>query len=189
VTADVSFRDLIARLQAGDDGAAGEVVRRFTRRLAALARTHLDTQIRAKMDPEDLVQSVYKSFFRRQRDGQFDLDGWDAVWTLLVVITVRKCASQAEYFRAERRNPERERGPAAWGPIDREPTPAEAVALAETVADLLRGVGPADRPILELSLQGYTVKEICAQLGRAERTVWRVRERARNRLLRQMTSP
>jgi RNA polymerase sigma-70 factor (ECF subfamily) len=185
---------LIARLRAGDDGAAREVVRRFTHRLAALARTHLDTQIRAKVDPEDLVQSVYKSFFHRQRDGQFDLDGWDDLWGLLVVITVRKCASQAEYFQAERRNPDRERRPATGSAaggelIDREPTPAEAAALAETVADLLRGVVPTDRPILELTLQGYTVKEICAQLGRAERTVWRVRERARNRLRRQMASP
>jgi RNA polymerase sigma-70 factor (ECF subfamily) len=186
---------LIARLRAGDDRAAVEVVRRFTHRLAALARTHLDTQLRAKVDPEDLVQSVYKSFFHRQGDGQFDLDGWDDLWGLLVVITLRKCASQAEYFRAERRNPEREQRPASdgagagWEPIDREPTPAEAAALAETVADLMRGVGPSDRPILELSLQGYTVKEICEQLGRAERTVWRVRARARNRLQRQMASP
>jgi RNA polymerase sigma-70 factor (ECF subfamily) len=195
MTADGSFRELVARLRAGDDCAAGEVVRRFTHRLLVLAQHHLDARIRSKVDPEDIVQSVYKSFFRRQRDGQFDLASWDDLWSLLAVITLRKCASQADYFRAERRNPEREApGPAAgsgtgWELIDREPTPVEAAALAETVADLLRAVAAADRPILELSLQGYTVKEICAQLGRAERTVWRVRERARNRLRRQAAAP
>jgi RNA polymerase sigma-70 factor (ECF subfamily) len=196
MTADGSFRELLARLRAGDDRAAGEVVRRFTHQLIGLARHHLDTVIRTKVDPEDIVQSVYKSFFRRQRDGQFDLAGWDDLWSLLAVITLRKCASQADYFRAERRNPGREvQGPAPdgsgteWQLIDREPTPVEAAALAETVADLLREVAPADRPIIELSLQGYTVKEICEQLGRAERTVWRVRERARNRLRRRAAAP
>jgi DNA-binding NarL/FixJ family response regulator len=38
------------------------------------------------------------------------------------------------------------------------------------------------RPILELSLQGYTTREISEQLARAERTVRLVRESASHRL-------
>ena len=54
--------------------------------------------------------------------------------------------------------------------------------LAETVEHLFRDVSAHERPVLELSLQGYTVPEISAKLGRAERTVRRLRERIRKRL-------
>ena len=46
--------------------------------------------------------------------------------------------------------------------IDREPTPLEAAVLAETVEQMMRGLEPDDRTIIELSLQGYTAAEIVA---------------------------
>lgn len=184
-----SFADVLLRLEAGDDRAASVVVRRFAQRLIALARRRLDTVLRRKVEPEDLVQSVFRTFFHRCRDGDFDLESWQDLWSLLAVITVRKCVNKAEYLRAECRDPGREhaaasssRGAAGWDMVDRRPTPPEAVMLAETVADLLRGLDPADRQVVELSLQGYTVVEIGERLGRGERTVWRVRERLRRKL-------
>jgi RNA polymerase sigma-70 factor (ECF subfamily) len=67
--------------------------------------------------------------------------------------------------------------------IDREPSPDEAAVLAETVEALFRQVDDADeRAILELSLQGFTAAEISESLGRAERSVRRLRERVRKRL-------
>jgi RNA polymerase sigma-70 factor (ECF subfamily) len=39
-----------------------------------------------------------------------------------------------------------------------------------------------ERPVLKLSLEGYTTQEISERLGRPERTVRRLRERIRNRL-------
>jgi RNA polymerase sigma-70 factor (ECF subfamily) len=41
---------------------------------------------------------------------------------------------------------------------------------------------PDERAVLELSLQGYTATEISERLGRAERSVRRLRERVRKRL-------
>jgi RNA polymerase sigma-70 factor (ECF subfamily) len=66
--------------------------------------------------------------------------------------------------------------------IDREPTPEQAAVLAETVAQVLEDLAPPERPIVELSLQGYSTREVSEQLGRAERSVRRVRERVRQRL-------
>jgi RNA polymerase sigma-70 factor, ECF subfamily len=48
----------------------------------------------------------------------------------------------------------------------------------------MRGLTADDRSIIELSLPGYTAPEIGERLGRAERTVRRVREHVRKRLLR-----
>jgi RNA polymerase sigma-70 factor (ECF subfamily) len=55
--------------------------------------------------------------------------------------------------------------------------------LAETVEALFLAVEDTDeRAILELSLQGFTATEISESLGRAERSVRRLRERVRKRL-------
>src|SRR5262249_506309 len=74
---------------------------------------------------------------------------------------------------------------AAWlDPLGREPMPSEVAELAETVERLFAGMEAEDRVVLELSLQGYTTREISEQLGRAERTVSRLREGLRKQLKR-----
>jgi RNA polymerase sigma-70 factor (ECF subfamily) len=188
-----SFFGWLERFRAGDATAANEVFERFARQLIILARRQLDPLLRAKVDPEDVVQSVYKSFFFRYSDGNLTACNWDSLWGLLTLITLRKCADHSEYYRAERRDAAREvtgaakpGGPLPWQQaIAREPTPLQASLLAETVEQLFRSLDEDERPIAEMSLQGYTAAEISAQLGRAERTVRRVRERIRRRLERQ----
>src|SRR5687768_3587284 len=174
-----SFAVLMTRLRSGEDSAAREVFVRFAARLAGLARRHLDARMIAKVDPEDVVQSAYKSFFLRQREGELDVGTWDGLWGVLTVITLRKCADRAAYYRAEKRDVGREVTPptgedsspaVANFALDREPSPAEAAALAETVEALFRAVDdPDERAILELSLQGFTATEVSGKLGRAER--------------------
>lgn len=182
-----SFTRVIGRLKAGDDAAAGEVVARFSRRLAALAQGRLSPQIRQKVDAEDVLQSVFKSFFVRHAGGQIDPTGWDNLWTLLTVIAVRKCAKRWNYYRADRRDVGREAAidggsEAEWQPFDREPTPDEAVAVADTVEHLMRGLDERGRDILTLRLQGLLVEEIAREVGCAERTVRRVLDRVKVRL-------
>jgi RNA polymerase sigma-70 factor (ECF subfamily) len=183
-----SFADVMARLRSGEDAAAAEVFERFSGRLLALARRQFDSALRHKIDPEDVVQSAYKSFFVRFGIGKFELGDWGGLWGLLTLITLRKCADRVAYHRAERRNLAREAAPPAnasgvwWEGIDREPTPDEAVVFAEAVERLLGDLDADERPIVEMSLQGYTVPEISRQLGRAERSVRRLRERVRVRV-------
>jgi RNA polymerase sigma-70 factor (ECF subfamily) len=185
-----SFAELEPRLRAGDEGAATEVFRRFAGRLIALARAKLDTRIRRKEDPKDVVQSVYGTFFRRYRAGQFDLANWDSLWSLLTVITVRKCLSRTEYYLAKCRCIAGEVDPGSWADaadglseaIDREPTPLEAAVLGETVEQMMGGLEDIDRTIIELCLDGYSPWEISAQLHVSERRVVRLRGRIKKRL-------
>lgn len=190
-----SFVDLMTRLKSGEDEAARQVFHRFSNRLMGLASKHLDHRLAVKVAPEDVVQSAYKSFFLRQREGDFELPSWDSLWGLLTMITLRKCADRAAHYQADKRDFTREVAQAKtdnshvglWQTaVDREPKPEEAAVLAETVEDLFRSVQDADeRAILELSLQGYTASEISEQLNRAERSVRRLRERIRKRLERE----
>jgi RNA polymerase sigma factor (sigma-70 family) len=166
---------------------------RFSRRLIGLARCHLEARLQHKVDPEDVVQSAYKSFFLRYGDGDLAAEGWDGLWGLLSLITIRKCADRVRYYQAESRDLAREAAPrltadsaAAWlAAPGREPTPDEAVVLAETVEELLRSLKGDERTIVELSLQGYSTQEISEQMGRAERSVRRLRERVRKHLQQQ----
>jgi RNA polymerase sigma-70 factor (ECF subfamily) len=184
-----SFVDFVTRLQARDDDAARELFGRFATQLIALARRRIGDGLRHRVDPEDVVQSAYKSFFCRYGDGNLEAVSWNSLWGLLVLITVRKCAERAAYHNAERRDVAREQ-PARPGsgstprpePPGREPTPSEAAMLGETVEQLFASLDEDERPVLELSLQGYTTREISQQLGRAERTVRLLREGLRHRL-------
>jgi RNA polymerase sigma-70 factor (ECF subfamily) len=192
MSTDPSFEDLMAKLNAGDQSAAAEIFKRYAHRLIGLARTHLDGMMRQKVDPEDVVQSVFRSFFQRNLEGNWNLDDWDSLWSMLTVITVRKCGHRIEHFRALRRDIRREvsasprddsSSSSAWEGIAREPTPEEATRLHETIEQLMRELDERDRPILTLALQGFTVQEIADQITRTERTVYRAMERIKKRLL------
>ena len=183
-----SFAEFVSGLQARDDAAARQLFSRFTRQLIALALRHIGAGLRHKVDAEDVVQSAYKSFFARYNPGNLEVVSWNRLWGLLARITVRKCAERAAYHRAECRNTAREVSPppgegVPWpGPPGREPTPVEAAVLGETVKQLFARLDEEERPVLELSLQGYTTREISERLGRAERTVRLLREGIRHRL-------
>lgn len=171
------------------DAEAREHFERFTRRLIGLARSQLDARLQHKIEPEDVVQSVYKSFFLRYGEGALAEEGWDGLWGLLTTITLRKCADRVRYYRAERRDVNREvkaaqsDEPEPWQTaVGREPTPEQAVVLAETVERLLSGLAEDERAIVEYSLQGFSTKEIGVRLDRAERSVRRIRERVRLQL-------
>ena len=184
---DRAFEELMARLRARDDEAARNVFDRFARRLIALAGRHLDSRLRQKVDPEDVVQSAFRSFFVRQAEGQFDLSDWGALWSLLVVITLRKCGHKVEHFASSRRDVRREQAAAdperGWELAAPEPTPEEAAQLAEAVESLMRCLDdPRERQMLELCLQGHSGAEVSTRVGRSERTVQRVMSRVRRQL-------
>jgi RNA polymerase sigma-70 factor, ECF subfamily len=189
MTSDDSYPDLVARLKSGADAAARAVFERFTSRLIELTRRQLDARLRHKIDPEDVVQSAYKSFFVRF-GSTLGQQSWDGLWGLLTLITLRKCSDRVRYYRTEARDARREAAapassevPEPWrDAVGREPTPDEAAVLAETVEALMRDLDADERPIVELSLQGYSTQEISTRLGRAERSVRRLRERIRQRL-------
>src|SRR5262249_52267832 len=135
-------------------------------------------------------QSAYRSFFAGARDGRYDLERWGDLWRLLVTITLHKLHHQYKRNTADRRSVNRETNSDAAEhtggiPPDlltREPSPVEAIALAEELEQLMRRLEPLHRRMLELALQGYGVEEIAADTQRSERTVRRVLERVKQEL-------
>jgi len=131
-----------------------------------------------------VVQSVYRSFFRRYGAGDFHVEDWSDVWALLATIATRKCISRRKYYQAGRRDARREIPVTSCEVVSTEPTAEEAAMLSETVDRLLAGLAEPERSIVLLSLQGYSAVEISPVVVRSERTVQRVRERVRSQLKR-----
>lgn len=174
---------LAERWRAGDEDAARQLFDRYVRRLVGLARGRINSSLAARVDPEDVVQSAFHSFFRRLRNGEFRTDEADGLWHLLVRITVCKTLRQIEFHRAGKRDPGRETaaGDGAderWRAVlSREPSPAEALALQDELEQFLRRLEPEERQIVEMRLAGQDVEEISRKLGTYNRRVRRVLER------------
>lgn len=178
---DATFADLLDDLRAGDEQAACRIVDEYTNALVAVARRQMGARLARRVDPEDIVQSTYRSLFVRVKQGEYELGSGHDLWKLLVTITLNKVRRKAKFHRASRRDMNLEQSVAADAGatfVDRSPdggpTPHDAAALVEELQQVLAGLKPRDRQIIELRLQGCSTAEIAEQTGRAERSVRRV---------------
>jgi|SRR5579863_437858 len=191
---DDSFHAAMARLKSGDQSAAREIFERFVSRLIALAGTRLGGKLRRKIDPEDVVQSVFNSFFARQAKDQFRVANWDGLWGLLATITIYKCGHKIEHFQAACRDisgeissmPMTREQQADWEAVAGDPSPAQLAILDETVVSLLADLDERDGQIFMLCLQGWSAAEIGGEVQCSERTVRRILERTRLHLVNEL---
>jgi RNA polymerase sigma factor (sigma-70 family) len=186
---DADFDELMRGVRAGDDTAETVVFRRYVRRLMGLAVRQFDASLRDRADVELVVLSACKSFFLRNRRGEFQVEDGDELWTVLAMITLRKCADRLRYLLAARRDAGRDvdwpsQPKAVLCLLDQAPPPEEEAVFTDLIEQLRQAMSPDDRPIVEHLLTGYTAEEIAARLDCSERTVRRVRQRAKVRLQR-----
>ena len=188
---EVLSADLVALWrEEGNQQAAGELFQRYAERLLALARRRLSARLARHVDPEDVVQSAYRSFFAGARDGRYEFRRDGDLWRLLVAITLHKLQHKVERYTAGKRAVDREHSFGGESSLfglhsqllAREPSPSDAAALADTLEQVLRGLEPLQRRMIELRLQGYCLEEIAAAVRRSERTVRRVLEGVKDRL-------
>lgn len=184
---------LIGPLRAGDRQAANQLFTLYVNRLTRLAQQHLSRKIAGRLDGEDIVQSVFRTFFRRSARGEFQIDSSAKIWRLLVKITLLKARAKGRHHTAEKRDVRAEKivGEDAWWlqTVSREPGPDEAASLVDLIESLLR-----DRPtlfgdILQLRLQGRGPTEIARQLGISRQNVYYVLGQLQERLLEDSDTP
>ncbi len=181
-----SFHSLMERLRSGDSAAANEVHERYAHRLMQLAARRVAQKYRAKFDPDDVVQSVFHSFFQRHAAGQFDFGDWNNLWSLLANITIRKCGKHVQAFSRDKRdvnrehNPLEETSPNEIGEADA--TLEHAIVFEETLQQLLDELTEDQQAVLILKLQDFSIEEISERVGRTERTIYRVLTLIRDRL-------
>jgi RNA polymerase sigma-70 factor (ECF subfamily) len=176
---------LIDLWRQGDENAARQIVERYIDRLLVLARRRISQRLASRVDAEDIVQSVFRTFFGRVRDGQFVFAEQDDLCKLLVRITLHKTLRQIAFHKAAKRDPaqETEQGDhhreRLLALLDTEPSAEATVAFLDQLEHFLGQLKPDERQILELRLQGYSNDEIAAQLGIYDRKIRRAIERVR----------
>jgi DNA-directed RNA polymerase specialized sigma24 family protein len=178
----------IGQLKAGAHDAAQPLWQNYFGQLVARARRKLAHLPRRAADEEDVALSAFDSFCRAAEAGRFpDLHDRDDLWQLLIVITDRKACDLANHERRQRRGGGKVLDEAALGkagisvadtPLTRalsqEPSPEFALHAAEECRRLLGLLGDPDlEQVAVRKMEGYTVDEIAAQLGRVPRTVKR----------------
>ena len=179
--------DVVRRCRNGDEQAARWVFDQFAQRLTRLAEQHLNERLRRRVDPEDVVQSVFRTFFHRVARGEFRIQNTSELWHLLVKITLTKVRLRVRRDTAAKRNIQAETSepPDAWMQevIARGPGPSEAAALVDLIETILKGLPRRYAEILVMHLEGYSAKEIGRQLEVSRQTVGRALATIRQRAL------
>jgi RNA polymerase sigma factor (sigma-70 family) len=180
--------ELLGRFRDGDELAAAEMFHRYLERLTVLARSRLSPKLAARTDPEDIVQSAYRSFFLGARRGQFSWRRSGDLWRILAAITLHKVYRHAKHHMAAKRAVDAEsRPPLAleWfdRAVSREPTPEEALAFADELQSFMQQLDRLQRRVLELRLQGEQIADIAADTDRSERTIRRTLQLIREKLI------
>jgi RNA polymerase sigma factor (sigma-70 family) len=172
--------------RAESERAATELWTRYSARLLGLARQKLSPRIRRREDENDVLQSMYKSFCLRQKQGMFDLNDRNDLWKVLVAITENKALNVAAKNTRQRRDVRREPAPggseddsdgqkkdALLGVPAPQPTPQQAAVLVDEFERRVGSLNDQLRQVALWKLSGCSNQEIAEKLGWVERTVER----------------
>src|SRR5262245_11532311 len=88
---------LLRRYRRGDQAAATRLYLRYANRLRALARARCSPDLAQRVDPDDIVQSVFRSFFRRARSGAYEVPDGEELWKLFLVIALNKIRAEGAF--------------------------------------------------------------------------------------------
>ncbi len=178
---------ILRNAKLGDSTAEEQLHQAFVSRLVRLASSRINARFKSKIEPEEIVQSVFVSFFRRHAKGEFYFEDWNDLWALLVKITVRKCANKVEGFMAAKRNVNREiegkvsnSRDSSINAIADEPTAEEVLIFNEMLDQLLDRLTEVQQQVVVLRLEGHSNLEISEKIGRSERTVYRALNEVRD---------
>jgi RNA polymerase sigma-70 factor (ECF subfamily) len=173
------------RVRQGSDDAATQLYLRYARRLRALTRARCSARLSRLVDADDIVQSIFGSFFRGAGQGLYNVPAGDDLWRLLVVIALNKIRSKANYFLAAKRDA---RLTVSANEIDEQAPPEsnstheDLAFLQLSVREALEKLAPLQRQVITLRVEGHEVAEIARRTARSHRTVERILQQTRQQL-------
>jgi RNA polymerase sigma-70 factor (ECF subfamily) len=178
---------LMERLHGGDHAAATQIYVRYADKLLGVARRHTPTDLRTRFDPEDVVQSVFRTFFRRAAKGAYSVPAGDDLWKLFLVIALNKIRRLGEFHRSGKRSVSRTSTLSEPGREVAETLANDSIHILELTIDEILSDSPAHvRQMVKLRIEGCEVAEIATRTGRSKRSVERVLQNFRKSLAEQL---
>jgi RNA polymerase sigma-70 factor (ECF subfamily) len=179
-----SDRSLLRLYRHGSQEAARVLYQRYAHRLRALARLRKPSDLEGRVDDDDIVQSVFGSFFRKVTHGNYDAPAGEELWNLFVVITLNKIHAKGVYHRAAKRDVHQ-----TVGGVEIDQYPDELVseslacaALRMSIEEALEQLPEQHRVVIRLRMEDHEVSEIARLTQRSKRSVERILQESRKRL-------
>jgi RNA polymerase sigma factor (sigma-70 family) len=187
----------IKLVKGGDSAAANQIWRHYFDRLVGSVRRRLYGQNRAISDEEDIVLSVFDSFYIAAEKGRFpDLRDRDDLWSLLLTMAARKVIDKRRHDQRQRRggnvaihslNSDEDDSMIVEA-IGSEPSPDMVLMTQESVEQLFSHLGVGQlQDLAGAKLEGYSNAEIAERFGCSERTIERrlhlIREKLQQELI------
>jgi RNA polymerase sigma factor (sigma-70 family) len=184
-------------VKAGDSAAADRIWKHYFDRLVRSVRGRLYGQNRAVSDEEDIVLSVFDSFYNAAEAGRFpDLTDRDDLWRLLLRMSARKVVDKRRHDERQKRGGNvkvhslNQAGDdeTVIEAIGDEPSPDMVLMMQESVEQFFSHLGGGQlRDLAVAKLEGYSNAEIAKRFGCSERTVERrlhlIREKCQQELI------
>ncbi|MDY3555760.1 sigma-70 family RNA polymerase sigma factor [Gemmata sp. JC717] len=180
-----SDRSLLARVRDGSQDAATTLYERYSQRLFSLAKARCAEDLAARVDAEDIVQSVFGSFFRGASQGFYDAPSGEEIWGLLLVIALNKIRAKGAHHRAAKRDVRKTVSGDALGDSGLEPPASDGAALAllrMVVDEVVETLPEGHREVVRLRIDGFEIAEIATRTGKSMRTTERVLQEFRSRM-------
>lgn len=170
---------LLVRFQAGDDDAATAMYTRYAKQLMSLANRNAGQALASRVDPEDIVQSIFRTFFRRASQGHYQIPDGEELWKLLLVIALNKVRSIADFHRAAKRDAGHTQPLGGYDASALEDSPE---VLRITIEEILVELPEHHQHVIRDRIDGYEIKDIAERNSTSRRSVERMLQSFRNRL-------
>lgn len=173
----------IEQIKHGDSIAANHLWQHYFGRLVRTVRQRMHGLNRAASDEEDIVVSVFDSFYDAVEQGRFpDLADRDDLWRLLLRMSARKVVDKRRHDGRQRRG-----GDVAMHSLDQtsdqeivfqaigtEPSPDMVLMMQESVQQFFSHLGVGQLADLAgAKLEGYSNAELAKRFACSERTIER----------------
>lgn len=180
-----SDKSLLARVRDGSQDAATTLYDRYAQRLMALAKARCGEDLAARVDAEDIVQSVFGSFFRGAAQGLYDAPSGEEIWGLLLVMALNKIRAKGAHHRASKRDVRKTVSGDALSDSGLDPPASDEAALSllrMVIDEVVTKLPEGHREIVRLRIEGYEMAEIATKTGRSLRTTERILQDFRARM-------
>ncbi|MCA9033898.1 MAG: sigma-70 family RNA polymerase sigma factor [Planctomycetaceae bacterium] len=178
----LSDQSLLQRLRTGSEDAATELYGRYAKRLDCIASRGLGSDMRSVVGSEDVVQSIFRTFFRRAAAGDYDVPEGSELWNLLVTISLNKIRAIGLHYRRQKRSVARTKhGDSATDDMAVGDDVACQV-LRMVIDELIESLPESHQRIIHLHIDNWGVSEIASKTQRSKRTVERVLQQFRTQL-------
>jgi len=182
-----SDRTLLRRVRSGEADAATDLYLRYAARLQRLVQAQTSPVLARQAGSEDIVQSIFRTFFRRASHGLYEVGDSEELWKLFLVISLNKIRKLAEYHGAAKREQSRTVSGQDYDFVAESASESENEAalhaLKLTIDEVLSTLPPEHIEVVQLRIEGHTLPEIAERTGRSLRTIERMLKNFREQLL------